>query len=34
MKKMSIQYVVPGFKLTPLGTWVSSDNHYTKFPAI
>ena len=26
-EKMSIQYTVPGFKLTTFGTWVSSHNH-------
>ena len=27
MWKMSIQYTVPGFKLTTFGTWVSFHNH-------
>ena len=33
MWKMFIQYMVLGFELTTFGTWVSSDNHYTRAPA-
>ena len=32
MWKMSIQYIVPGFKPTTFGTWVSSHNHFTRAP--
>ena len=29
----SIQYIVPGFRLTTFGIWVSSHNHLTRAPA-
>ena len=34
MRKMSIQYMVLGFKPSTSWTWVSCDNHLTRAPAL
>ena len=34
MRKMSIQYTMPGFEPTTCWNWVSSHNHLTRAPAL